>query len=209
MKLLFHLLLKIGGVSRVWNFGKLQSSEPSAVVDVNLKPYLLLGGDFRSFQGSRLEFSGARTDAFVFTPTGGFTPQMVGQSVTISTLNTITNLFTKTNNKLATLTFTNSDSSVSLLVTNIFESTNLWSVYFNKNTFQTGIIDSTKADLTMGNTVSVTNSIGANLIENLRIFDNRADAISAGLPLYSAYLKTSGVAYPSTSQWVRDIVLPA
>ena len=202
-------ILKIGGVSRVWNFGTMQSSEPNAVVDVNLKPYLLLGGDFRSFQGSRLEFSGVRNDAFVFTPTLGFIPNMVGQSVVISSLRTITNLFTKTNNNLATLTFTNSDSSVSLLVTNIFESTNLWSVYFNKNTFQIGIIDSTKADLTMGNTVSVTNSIGANLIENLRVFDNRADAISAGVPLYSAYLKTSGVAYPTTAGWVRDIVLPA
>ena len=202
-------ILKIGGVSRVWNFGKMQSSEPNTVVDVNLKPYLLLGGDFRSFQGSRLEFSGARTDAFVFTPTGGFIPQMIGQSVAISSLSTITNLFTKTNNNLATLTFTNSDSSVSLLVINIFKSTNLWSVYFNKNTFQTGTIDSTKADLTIGNTVSVTNSIGANLIENLRRFNNRADAISAGVPLYSAYLKTSGVAYPATAGWVRDIVLPS
>ena len=202
-------ILKIGGVSRVWNFGKMQSSEPNAVVDVNLKPYLLLGGDFRSFQGSRLEFSGARTDAFVFTPTGGFIPQMVGQSVVISSISTITNLFTKTNNNLATLIFTNSDSSVSLLVTNIFESTNLWSVYFNKNTFQTGVIDSTKADLTMGDIVSVTNSIGANLIENLRKFDDRAAAILAGVPLYSAYLKTEGVAYPTTIKWVRDIVLPA
>ena len=202
-------ILKIGGVSRVWNFGKLQSSEPNAIVDINLKPYLLLGGDFRSFQGSRLEFSGARTDAFVFTPTGGYTPQMVGQSVTISSLSTITNLFTKTNNNSASLVFVNSDSSVSLSVTNIFKSTNLWSVYFNKNTFQTGVIDNTKADLTVGNTVSVVNSIGANLIENLRIFDNRAAALLAGVPLYSAYLKTSGVAYPSTAGWVRDIVLPA
>lgn len=202
-------ILKIGGVSRVWNFGKMQSSDPNAVVDVNLKPYLLLGGDFRSFQGSRLEFSGARNDAFVFTPTGGFIPKMVGQSAAISSLSTITNLFTKTNNNLATLSFTNSDSSVSLLVTNIFESTNLWGVYFNKNIFQTGTIDSTKADLTIGNTVSVTNSIGDNLIENLRIFDDRVDAISAGVPLYSAYLKTSGVAYPTTTGWVRDIVLPA
>ena len=202
-------LVRIGGVSRVWNFGKIQSSAPNVTINPSLKAFLFLGGDFRSFQGSRLEFSGIRTDGFVFTPTGGFTPKMVGQSCTLSTLNTIRNLFNKTNNNNASLIFSNSDSSVSFLVTNIFESTNLWSVVFNRNIFETGTIDITKADLTFGNTISVSNSIGGNLIESLRIFDDREDAIANSVPLYSAYIKTSGIAYPDTTKWVRDIVLPA
>lgn len=202
-------LIRIGGVSRVWNYGKIQSSTPNATINPALKAYLFLGGDFRSFQGSRLEFAGTRTDGFVFTPTGGYTPQMVGQSATLSSLATITNLFNKTNNNNASLLFSNSDSSTSLLITNIFESTNLWRVVFNRNMFERGIIDPTKVDLTMGNLISVSNNIEANLIESLRIFEDRADAILAGLPLYSAYLKTGGVAYPSTSGWIRDVVLPA
>lgn len=202
-------LVRVGGVSRVWNYGKIQSSTPNAVINPSLKAYLFLGGSFRSFEGSRLEFSGLRTDGFIFTPTGGFTPQMVGKSTSISSLSTITNLFTKTTTDNASLIFNNSDSSVSLLVTNIFESPNLWQVVFNRNIFESGNIDSTKADLTFGNLVSVSNSIGSNLIENLRIFNDRTSAISAGVPLYSAYIKTNGNVYPSTSTWVRDIVLPA
>ena len=73
----------------------------------------------------------------------------------------------------------------------------------------TGMIDFTKADLTQGNNVSSINTIGNNIIESLTVHNDRADAISAGVPLYSAYLKTSGVAYPTTAGWVRDIVLPA
>ena len=202
-------IIRIGGVSRVWNFGKLQSSDTNTTIDVALEAYLFLGGQFRSFEGSVLEFAGARTNGFIFTPTGGFIPIMVGKSTSISSFNTITNLFTKTTTDNATLIFSNSDSSVTLSVTNIFESPNLWSVVFNKNVFESGAIDNTKVDLTFGNTISVTNSIGANLLEHLRVFDDRADAISAGVPLYSAYIKTNGNVYPSTATWVRDIVLPA
>ena len=48
-----------------------------------------------------------------------------------------------------------------------------------------------------------------NTIETLTAHKDRAAALLAGLPLYSAYLKTGGVAYPTTTGWVRDIVLPA
>lgn len=207
-------ILKIGGVSRVWNFGVMQSSDPNTTVDINLKPYLLLGGDFRNFQGSRLEFSGIRTDAFVFSPTGGFTPTMVGQSVTITSLGLITNLFTKTNNNLANLIFTNSDSSTSLSITNIFESTNLWGVYFNKNTFEKGIINDTKVDLTVGNTVSVSNSIGSNLVEHLISYTSRETARLAGLPTNSVFLikkyisadnLIAGVEYKITTEGVPSL----
>ena len=47
-----------------------------------------------------------------------------------------------------------------------------------------------------------------NIVESLVKYDDREAALLAGRPLYSAYLKTSGVAYPTTTGWVRDIVLP-
>ena len=48
-----------------------------------------------------------------------------------------------------------------------------------------------------------------NIVESLVIYNNRAAALLAGRPLYSAYLKTEGVVYPTTAGWVRDIVLPS
>ena len=201
-------ILKIGGVSRVYNYGDMTSGVIGNPVDVNLKAFLLMGGQFRNFNTSIFKFSVARTDGFVFTPTGGFTPNLVGQSATIVSFDTITNLFNKTNNNTAYLTFVNSDSSVLFNVNNIFESTNLWSVTFNQNYFESGIIDNTKVDLTFGNLVSTSNKIGANIVEHLRRFNNRADAIANSVPLYSAYIKTNGVAYPTTTNWIRDIVLP-
>lgn len=182
-------IIRIGGVSRVWNYGNIQSSNPNTTINPALKAYLFLGGSFRSFQNSRLEFAGVRVDGFVFTPTGGFTPQVVLQSTSISSLSLITNLFNKTTTDYANLVVNNSDSSVILSITNIFESPNLWNVVFSNNIFESGTIDSTKADLTVGNLISVSNQIGANIIENLRIFNNRASAISAGVPAYSAFIK--------------------
>ena len=96
-----------------------------------------------------------------------------------------------------------------MFVTNVFDSPNLWQVKFKNNSVASGTIDFTKVDLTQGNAVSSINTIGNNVIESLTRHNNRAAAISAGIPLYSAYLKTSGVAYPTTSGWVRDIVLPS
>lgn len=202
-------ITKIGGLSRIWNFGNMQSGYSEISVNTLLKAHVLLGGQFLNFEGSAFSFGSPRTDGIIFTPTGGFTPRFICQSTRFQVLDIITNLFNKTNNNVAILNVTNSDSGVYLNITNVFESTNLWSVYFNQNIFETGNINPTKADLTNGNTTSVINSIGTNLIENLRIFNNRASAISAGVPIYSAYIKTNGNVYPSTSTWVRDIVLPA
>ena len=56
------------------------------------------------------------------------------------------------------------------------------------------------------------------MVETLVVYNSRANAISAGVPLYSAFLNrdNAGVAegaevnpYPSTTKWYRDIVLPA
>ena len=82
-------------------------------------------------------------------------------------------------------------------------------VSFKKNVFSFTGIDQTKVDLTQGNSTSTINFIGNNVLENLVIYNNRASAISAGVPLYSAYIKTNGNTYPSTATWVRDLVLPA
>ncbi len=200
---------KIGGNSRIYVYGTLISGISSITINTALKAFVHLGGAVRFFEGSNIFFTGARVDGFVFTPTGGFMPQFIGNSPTLQVDGTITNLFNKTNNNAVSFVLIDSQSGVLLSVTNIFESTNLWSVIFNHNNFESGTIDFTKVDLTNSNNVSAINIIGANIIESLRRYNDRAAAISAGVPLFAAYIKTSGVAYPSTSGWVRDIVLPA
>ena len=86
----------------------------------------------------------------------------------------------------------------------------LWtSCVLNNNVINSGVVDFTQVDLTINNTVSCVNSFSGNVVENLRIFNDRATAIIAGVPIYSAYMKTNGDAYPSTATWVRDIVLPS
>ena len=56
------------------------------------------------------------------------------------------------------------------------------------------------------------------MIESLVVYNNRANALSAGVPVYSAFLNrgNDGVAegselnpFPNTVKWIRDIVLPA
>jgi hypothetical protein len=200
---------KIGGNSRIYVYGTLVSGISSITINTALKAFVHLGGQVRFFEGSYIAITGARTDGFVFTPTGGFTPGFVGNSPTLEVQNTITNLFNKTNNNIVYFVLIDSQSGVLLSVTNIFESTNLWAVTFNHNNFESGTLDFTKVDLTNSNNVSAINIIGANIIESIRRFNDRAAAISAGVPLFAAYIKTGGVAYPSTSGWVRDIVLPA
>ena len=76
-----------------------------------------------------IEFSGNRDEGFTFTPTGGFTPSLILQSTTITSLGTITDLFNKTNNNSANLSVVASNSGVLLNVINIFNSTNLWAVF--------------------------------------------------------------------------------
>lgn len=183
-------ILKIGGVSRVYNYGEMQSGVDQVSINSNLKAFLLTGGQFRNFKTSSISFAGGnRVDGFVFTPASGFEPNMICQSLSLISTSTITNLFNKTNNNTAFLTFVNSDSSVLFNVTNIFESTNLWSITFNQNYVESGLIDNTKVDLTNSNSISSTNIIGANIIESLRVYTSKAAAKTAGLPVNSIFLK--------------------
>ena len=84
-----------------------------------------------------------------------------------------------------------------------------WSIDFKNNVFSFTGIDQTKVDLTQGNSTSTINFIGGSVLENLITKPSRAQAITDGVPLYSAYLKTGGTVYPNTATWVRDLVLPA
>jgi hypothetical protein len=208
----FQGLVAIGGKSWVLNFGSTsQSGSVFNNVDVNLKAFYLKGGRLSFRDNSHIILYGSnsttRLEGFIFEPTNGFTPAIDKEECSI--IGTVDTLYSKLNNNNVDLSVSESGSSLFLFTTEVFNSTNIWAITFRNNKFASGNIDFTKVDLTQTNSTSAVNYIGANIIESLRIFEDRADAIANSVPLYSAYIKTSGVAYPNTAGWVRDIVLPA
>ena len=208
----FQGLVQTGGIAKVAIFGgKFRTGNIFSNVNTDLKAFYLKGGTISFDNNSSVVFYGnlstVRTQGFSLVQTGSFIPNLSMSGCGI--LGSVENLFVKESTDSAFLNVANSGDNLSLFTIEVFDSPDLWSVKFKHNYIASGNIDFTKVDLTQGNTVSSVNFIGNNVIETLTVHNNRALALLAGLPIYSAYLKTSGVAYPSTAGWVRDIVLPA
>lgn len=208
---------------RIDFYNQLESGILLGSGDISLKAFHMTGGQIRFYEKGSIylgnDVSG-RTYGITFEPENdgiGFCSfQLNSASITGNS----ENCFVKLNDELVDFLAFNSSSgagfATTLVGTNtvtdgLFENLGVtpWSINFKNNVFSFTGIDQTKVDLTQGNTNSTINFIGNNIIESLVIYDDRAAAILAGLPLYSAYLKTNGVAYPTTSGWIRDIVLPA
>ena len=201
----------VKGKSKIHIYGSLQSGDLGSVVNTSLKAFNQEGGTVNFYSGSSISSGGqggsARTNILTFTPNVLYTTNFSINNSLIE--GTGVNLFNKLNSNDVSFNMVNSNSGTNLNITNVFETPALWLINFKNNNLSSGNIDLTKVDLTQGNNVSSVNFIGNNVVEVLVRHDDRASAIVAGLPLNSAYLKTSGVAYPTTSGWVRDIVLPA
>ena len=201
-------IYNVKGDSRIDVRGQLQSGFIGGTVNSALKAFNQEGGQIRIFKEALIQAPSSRDNFFTFDINSSFAPAIF--SINSATLEgNATTLFNKLSNEDVTFTVVNLSSGANLTITEVFDSTDLWLATFKSNTVASGNIDPTKVDLTMGNNISSVNYIGNNVIESLTIHNNRAAALLAGRPLYSAYLKTSGVAYPTTAGWVRDIVLPA
>lgn len=208
---------KIGGNGRIDFYNIVQSGTLTNTVNTSLQAFVQTGGQVRFWSKSSLIFEGStRNNAVVFTPSVGFTPKFY--SIGASFSGTTTTLFNKTTTNNVVLEVTNSQSGYGLTITNIFNSPNIWSVIFKDNTFSSGNIDIAVVDLTNGNTISCINTIGVNIIESLVVFNNRANAISAGRPINSIFLNRGNPGtpegdeingFPTTGKWYRDTVLPA
>lgn len=208
----FQGLIQTGGVAKVNSFGgKFRTGNTFSNVNTALKAFYLKGGVINFDDESSVTFFGylstIRLQGFSLIETDGFIPTLNMSGCSI--LGSVESLFVKETTDSAFLNVADSGDNLNLFTTEVFDSPDLWSVKFKHNYVASGNIDFTKVDLTQGNVISSINFIGNNVIETLTVHNDRASALLAGLPLYSAYLKTSGVAYPTTSGWVRDIVLPA
>lgn len=208
----FQGLIQTGGVAKVNSFGgKFRTGNTFSNVNTALKAFYLKGGVINFDDESSVTFFGylstIRLQGFSLIETDGFIPTLNMSGCSI--LGSVESLFVKETTDSAFLNVADSGDNLNLFTTEVFDSPDLWSVKFKHNYVASGNIDFTKVDLTQGNVISSINFIGNNVIETLTIHNDRAAALLAGLPLYSAYIKTLGVAYPTTTGWVRDIVLPA
>lgn len=178
---------KVGGLGKIDFYGEISSGTLLNTVAPSLKAFYQTGGQVRKFKGSQTNISGTtRTSAIVFEPIGGFTPSYISQNS--SYIGTATNLFDKINSNNVDLQVTNSISGYALIINEVFKSPSLWYVRFSDNNLASGNIDNLTADLTLVNTVSVTNTIGNNIIESLRTFTSKNNAKIAPIPKYGAYL---------------------
>ena len=198
----------VKGKSRIDVRSRLQSGDLGNTVNTSLKAFNQEGGTVRLYNMSVISLGGGtRTDGITFTPNASYATIYSNNGGTYE--GSCINLFNKLNMEDVSFTVVSTQNGTNIITTNIFNSVNLWSLIFRNNVFATGNIDFTKVDLTQGNVISSINFIGNNVVETLTAHKDRKAALLAGRPLYSVYLKTSGVAYPTTSGWVRDIVLPA
>ena len=208
----FQGLIQTGGVAKIAIFGgKFRTGNIFSNVNTDLKAFYLKGGTISFDNNSSVVFYGnlstIRTQGFSLIQTGSFIPNLSMSRCSI--FGSVEKLFVKETTDSAFLNVADSGDNLNLFTIEVFDSPNLWSVKFKHNYVASGNIDFTKVDLTQGNVISSINFIGNNVIETLTAHKDRAAALLAGRPLYSAYLKTSGVAYPTTAGWVRDIVLPS
>jgi len=186
----FQGIYKIGGKGRIYSFGAVyQSGNVFTNVNTSLKAFHQTGGSKRFFNNSFIQIYGAastvRDISLQFTPTNGFATDFI--AIGVDLIGNTDVLFNKSNSNDVTFSFIGSISP-SMYTTNIFDSTDLWEVDFKNNIFGSGTIDVTKADLTRGNAISCTNTLGQSLVESLVYFTSKQNAKSSGLPINSAYL---------------------
>jgi hypothetical protein len=186
----FQGIYKIGGKGRIYSFGgSFRSGNVFTNVNTSLEAFYQGGGVVAFFEDTFLQIYGGastlRDIAFQFVPTNGFTPEfnvnsanLIGNSVVV---------FNKNNTSNVTFSLVGSQSP-NMFCTSVFNSPNLWQVNFKNNIFGSGAIDVAVADLTLGNNVSSTNTIGNFLVETLVFFDSRQTAKNFNFPVNSAFL---------------------
>jgi hypothetical protein len=217
---------------RVDFYNNIQSSFFLGSVDINLQAFRMTGGQVRFYEKGSISVGGditSRNYGITFEPQGagiGNCIFLLGSSKVSYACNY---LFVKLNNENVSFEAIGSVGTgatisfpiiTNTIVNGLFENIGVtpWAVSFRDCSYNYTGIDFSKVDLTLGNNVSSTNTIGNSLVETLVVYNNRANAIAAGVPLYSAFLNRDNVGvaegaelngYPNTNKWYRDVLLPS
>lgn len=195
------------GKSRMDFYNLLQSGILSGTGNVALKAFHMTGGQVRFYEKGSIycgnETTG-RTYGLTFAPSGTGIGYCSFQLNSARVAGNAQWFFAKLNNEDCNFNAFNSPSGDGFSTTNpgsgivvsgLFENLGVtrWNVSFKNNVFTFTGIDHDKVDLTTGNTVSAINFIGNELVENLMSFASKADALAAGHPTYSAFIKRTVV----------------
>lgn len=211
-------------------YNTIQSGMYLGSVNINLQAFRMTGGLVRFYENGAITIS-SQTSSRTYGIT--FEPENDGIGYCRFELNsakigyTCKYLFSKLNDENVEFLAFNSVGVGSttfplgsnLIINGLFENAGFtpWNVEFRNCVYQFTGIDHNRVDLTNGNLISSVNTIGSNVIETLVVYNNRANAIAAGVPLYSAFLNrgNSGTPegdeinnFPLTGKWYKDIVLP-
>lgn len=218
--------------TRIDFYNLIQSGTYQGSGHIGLKAFHMTGGQVRFYEKGAISLGNettGRTYGITFEPTGVGIGYCNFQLNSAKVYGTSQRCFVRLNNENVGFLAFNSPSgegfSTTLIgtptiVNGLFENLGVsrWNVDMKNCVFSYTGIDHTKVDLTSENTMSAINFIGGSVIETLIVKNNRLNAIAVGIPLYSAFLNRGnlGVAegsetntYPDTTEWYRDIVLPA
>ena len=211
-------------------YNTIQSGNYLGSVNTNLQAFRMTGGQVRFYENGAITISSetsSRSYGITFEPENDGIGYCSFQLNSARVGYSCNYLFAKLNDEnvnflafnsigVGSTTFPLGSNAV---INGLFENTGVtpWGVEFRNCVYQFTGIDHNKVDLTNGNNISSINTIGSNVIETLVVYNNRANAIAAGVPLYSTFLNRSAPsipegsepgAFPLTGKWYRDIVLP-
>lgn len=212
----FNTIAKIGGLSKInFNQSELSSSTIIDTVNVNL-PFIEQNGGLLRFFDCIVSCygGGVRLKAFKFTP-----PTTASSSSSIYKPNLVIRntrfigyagtWFYKENNYFVGIDILNC-TSLYFTGNQLFDTSGAskWYITLRNNVFEQININFNKLDLTNGNNISSSNTIGNNVIETLVKYGSRTDAINGGLPLGAKFINTNGmnINTPDPS-WKLDIVI--
>lgn len=183
-------IYKLGGfTSYSFNGVRFGIGNPGTTINTGLVPFQQTGGQI-NINNANIFPGITLFTMFKFTKANSITCET---NITNSTIDgNIGTLFENSGTNKASLKVISCNPTTVLNTTTLFASTSvLWNtVLFNYNTVSgiTNAIDVAQIDLTSGNTISVHNKIGADVVESLRVFSNRASAKASGLPMGSAFI---------------------
>lgn len=218
--------------SRFDFYNTIQSNFFLGSVNINLQAFRMTGGQVRFYEKGNIIVAGtssSRTYGITFEPQGSGIGNCIFILNSAKVDYTCNYLFAKLNNENVDFTAIGSEGYgatlsfpiiTNTIVNGLFKNLGAtpWAVTFRDCSYAYTGIDFTKVDLTLGNNISSVNTIGNNIVETLVVYNNRLNAIAAGLSLYSAFINRGNLGlpegseintYPDTSKWYRDIVLPA
>jgi hypothetical protein len=186
--------------TRIDFYNRIQSGFFLGSVNVALQAFRQTGGQIRFYERGSITIDSAvsgRTYGITFEPIGagiGFCLMTINNT----TINYNCNFtFARLNNQIVDLSVRNvvggggnTLPGSPTVVAGLFENlgASKWTPEFKNNNFKFTGINNSKVDLTRGNTTSVINFIGDNVIENLVVFASRFLAVSNGISIGSAFI---------------------